>query len=163
MTEYAEGTVAVATVRGVPGVRVFRTASSTDDSFSVWRHAEVKGRWLTHPGEVADVRPLVVLDLKAANPHGVPSIVLENLLSTLRNSEYLGCEGVADQIEAQTKPPRIPEPGKYGVVKARTASLNRLVQDWVSEGKLWRGLDTGTAVDWADLLDPVLVREGVDG
>ena len=162
MTEYAEGTVAVATVRGVPGVRVFRTASSTDDSFSVWRHAEVKGRWLTHPGEVADVRPLVVLDLKAANPHGVPSIVLENLLSTLRNSEYLGCEGVADQIEAQTKP-KLEEPGLWGVVEAGVQGSTER-HHYVRRGTdgYWYTI-RGAQRSWSELVDPVLVREGVDG
>ena len=42
----------------------------------------------------------ITIDLEAANPNGVPSIILENLLITLRRSGYLGCYGVADQIEA---------------------------------------------------------------
>ena len=69
---------------------------------------------------------------------------------------------LADQIEAQTKPPRIPEPGKYGVVKASAPVTNAARYEWTNEGRFWRSLLTGDFAEWSALIDPVLVRPGVD-
>lgn len=59
MSTYELGTVAVATVRGVPNVRVIRRATG-------WASAvEIDGRRMFHPDRIAavtDIRPLVVLD-----------------------------------------------------------------------------------------------------
>ena len=77
-------------------------------------------------------------------------------------------ECIADQIEAQTKPSRIPEPGLWGVVEAQTSAEGQtfftdrialfrddknLMKPWVCQ----RG-----RYAWADLIDPVLIRQGVE-
>jgi hypothetical protein len=82
------------------------------------------------------------------------------VIKTLRSEAHGKAtrNAIADQIEAQTKPPRIPEPSKYGVVIASSQGVR---EEYVSEGKAWRGLDSGSFLDWEDLEDPVLVREGV--
>ena len=104
----------------------------------------------------------ITIDLEAANPNGVPSIILENLLITLRRSGYLGCYGVADQIEAQTKP-KLEEPGIGGVVKAACVH-GGTVKTWVRVGSVWYVADEPeNPDDWDSLIDPVLVREGMDG
>lgn len=68
---------------------------------------------------------------------------------------------VADQIEPP-KPPRIEEPGKYGVVRATGHGLADV--EWVNEGRFWRSLSGDpsprTSI-WSHLSNPVLVREGV--
>ncbi len=69
-------------------------------------------------------------------------------------------------MNALNKPPRIPEPkGKYAVVAARTTTDSQ-VCDYVSDGRgYWDpiGDDATATVAWKELVDPVLVREGIDG
>jgi hypothetical protein len=71
--------------------------------------------------------------------------------------------GLADQIEAQTKPPRIPEPGLWAVVEAHTEDgeeRRRFVHhEDAHDGRAWER--RGVRRAWSDLIDPVLVREGV--
>jgi hypothetical protein len=68
---------------------------------------------------------------------------------------------IADQLDPQTKPV-LPEPGRYAVVKAALAEYpDAFHEEWVSEGKFWVSLDGGTRATWNELVDPVLVREGV--
>lgn len=70
---------------------------------------------------------------------------------------------------AQTKPPRIPEPGQWGVVKAsfdptRNGEPHKAIKDgaFVRHGNVWRAVRDGYGCSWDDLIDPVLVREGVE-
>jgi len=77
-------------------------------------------------------------------------------------------ELVADQIEAQTKPPRIPEPGLWGVVEASSKHFGgrrEYIRTRKEKGSLliearWYGKH-GYA-DWDDLIEPALIREGVE-
>ena len=97
-----------------------------------------------------------------------PEVVIRHLrgeCGTPKNCPWL--HAIADQIEAQTKPPRIPEPGLWGVVEAEAKGVNgntvtarkRWVRDeqgWIEvAGNGWR------VSDFKYLVDPVLVREGV--
>ena len=163
MSTYEPGTVAVATVRGVPNVRVMRTTGKggADDC---WLTAEHVQGWRFHmASDVTDIRPLVVLDLD-----GVP--FADRLADTLRSIHMLGSSipeflSLADQIEAQTKPPRIPEPGWGAVVEAgvRGSRVDNSRRHWLrtTDGKTWHdGRDTYTA--WDDLVDPTLVRPGIE-
>ena len=109
--------------------------------------------------DVTNVRPLVVMDLVNA----------EQTVKTLRikaNGSGMFQAGVlcelADQIEAQTKPPRIPEPGLWGVVEA-SSTLLPVARRWVRHtgpSTCWRDAFGNSAV-WDSLIDPTLVREGV--
>jgi hypothetical protein len=67
---------------------------------------------------------------------------------------------LADQIEAQAKPPRIPEPGLWGVVEAGTDGLP--VRRWVHHEEDRWVCDTGERRNWEALADPTLIREGVE-
>lgn len=111
MTTYAPGTVAMVSVRGGPLVRAFRDG---DPAISGWSLSErvASSVWVDED-LVTDVRPLVVLDLE-------PGIV-----ATLNDAERLMVPGqpnairlarLREQIEAQTRPPRIPEPLGLGAV-----------------------------------------------
>jgi hypothetical protein len=105
---------------------------------------------------VTDVRPLVVLDLDWAE--SVPVLIAQ-----LRGAGYVH---IADQIEAQAKPPRIPEPGLWGVVESTvtyegTTYSTSLVRH-PGPGTANRWLDrSGSWFSWNELIDPVLIREGV--
>jgi hypothetical protein len=72
---------------------------------------------------------------------------------------------LADQIEAQTKPPRIPEPGVWGVVEASTESnpyrttFVRYPSD--TEYRWSNAIDT--CKSWDFLIDPALIRPGFLG
>lgn len=78
---------------------------------------------------------------------------------------------IADQIEEQTKPPRIPEPGLWGVVEASLAVGPRKrfvhVERKAGTPGYWSGMtapwldDNGIAHHWRDLVAPTLVREGI--
>jgi len=110
--QYAPGTVAVATVRGVEGVRVVRSAE--------W---SLTG-WIAFPGgyygdsAVTDVRPLVVLDAGLGgswSPSGLRLAARKARDSYIDNAAIL-LGRLADAIEAQTKPPKPPEPQGLGAV-----------------------------------------------
>jgi hypothetical protein len=156
--DWKPGTVAKATVRGVPNVRIVRgdghwaLAADTDD-FITDRNA---------PALIADVRPLVVLDLDDPRLSGSPDVRRTNLLEHLRKGTNVA-QYLADQIEAQTRPPRIPEPGLWGVVEAHTEDgeeRRRFVRhDDAHDGRAWER--RGVRRAWDELIDPVLVREGV--
>lgn len=69
----------IATVRGVPGVRVTWSPVDDDDR-SPWRsrQAITDGKWSWHPdSEVTDVRPLVVIDPAAAR-EALADLVVSN-------------------------------------------------------------------------------------
>ena len=95
---------------------------------------------------------------------------LRGYAGVVRSSGHFGASElidlIADQIEAQTKPPRISEPGIGGIVRAglvgladRPAKLRvRLPQGWVNLEADGVHINSW---DWSELVDPVLVREGV--
>lgn len=73
---------------------------------------------------------------------------------------------IADQIE----PPRIPEPGLWGVVEARSSHNQILPSRYVrrydrgNAGFDWvtvHSVEVSRSLRWDDLIDPVLVREGL--
>jgi len=65
---------------------------------------------------------------------------------------------IADQVKAQLPKPRIPEPGMWGVVKAEHRGATYLFVNW---GRAWFCSDDIDPYDWDDLVDPVLIREGI--
>jgi hypothetical protein len=108
-----------------------------------------------------DVRPLVVLDL--ADP--VRTVEALRLAASQATNCRLDVRGIADQIEAQVKPPRIPEPGWGEKVIAHVKGFETMRQRWVAtkNGRTqeWHS-ETGHKYHWSDLVDPVLVRDGVE-
>jgi len=153
MSGYQPGDVCIATVRGVKGVRVMRR---TDHWITGNR---VSAECVHHNTYVTDVRRLIVLDLDAVDLRGGNS----DVVADLRDPESMyAARYIANEIKAQTKPPRIPEPGLWGVVEAGVVELPHVVRGpfvhvddtvWSSRG--------GACFQWDDLIDPVLVREGV--
>lgn len=169
MSDWKPGTVAKATVRGVPDVTVFCTTNSLTGGTEWALDRRIKrceddgyGSGFAKSREVTDVRPLVVLDPE--NPSlryflsrwcGIPPRERATAETTVGAAWY-----IADQIEAQTRPPRIPEPGLWGVVRAHNVG-HRIDRDWVRYPEGWRDANDWLA-EWDDLIDPVLVREGID-
>lgn len=112
----------------------------------------------------------VVLDLNAVDPIYPRWGVVEHVVAALRyaakgdrtySRRVMG--DLADQIAAQKKPPRIPEPGWGAIVEAGV--------DAHDERLLWTPNDQGFwscknpdeyARHWQQLLDPVLVRDGIE-
>ena len=101
-----------ATVRGVPDTIVMLTdADQVDPWVSLLTTTTTAVHWRWHEARhITDARPLITLDLE---DHG--RVNAANLAQVLREDGY---PYLADQIEAQTKPARIPEPGLWGVVEA---------------------------------------------
>jgi hypothetical protein len=147
MSTYEPGQVAVATVRGVPNVRIWRTP------FSNWVSERAILQETAHVDRVVtDIRPLVVLDIPI-------DVIPHKMARALRKYDFLW---LADQIEQQTKPPRIPEPGLWGVVEASVKEHDQRLR-WVRLGDNYRP-DDRDEYDrlWCDLIDPILVRPGIE-
>lgn len=141
MSDFKPGQIAKATVHGVPNVTVMRHESGG------WFSAEYVAHWRTHSGsDVTDVRPLVVLDLAAANDLITADEVAEHAIKTLRRSPYISDGALADQIDRQTQPPRpaIEEPKGLGaVVEDTTGGL------WARGPKGWTFLHAdGQYLNW---------------
>jgi len=145
-----------ATVEGVPDILIM----ITDDGGSGWTTRKVPdtpyGTYGHGPADFTDARPLIVLDLSDRHRR-------EYVLEILRAARHGWTHDVADQIEAQTKPARIPEPGLWGVVEASSVTYSgrrNYVRDTsLDPGSNWRA-STGKC-PWANLIDPTLIREGV--
>ncbi|HET7406250.1 MAG TPA: hypothetical protein VFJ21_03825 [Mycobacteriales bacterium] len=108
MRFYKPGIVAVATVRGVPNVRVFRTETFFEHDRHVWASSTLANSAAWHlESDVTDVRPLVVLDLDASERAALRKRALESF--DFRSSTVAA-------IEQQTKPPKPAEPTGLGAV-----------------------------------------------
>ena len=155
MSEYKPGTVAKATVRGQEDVLVVRTHGGA------WVAPITVDGWTFHgDSDVTDVRPLVLLDLEKAGSHLHPNEMARGgVVTMLLDTGSRVARNIADQIEAQTKPPRIPEPGLWGVVEDHNGY--RWVRHSNAEGARWHNLSTGWT-EWSAIEFPTLVREGVE-
>lgn len=170
---YEPGTVAVATVRGVPNVRVIR-----DDRKDAWLSgATIDGFQFHVRTQVTDVRPLVVLDV------GDSEFAAKMMIETLciaqarisgsivdlhrKRSDIARLQALIDQIEAQTKPPRIPEPPAFGAEVTAGQKGAPVPRRWIRAysnpaigSHPWT--DGNHLARWDDLIDPVLVRPGIE-
>lgn len=135
-----------ATVRGEPDM----TVMIDDDGFGTTQSRRA-GHHVHEAFHITDARLLIILDV----PLGRPSSHWPRLADYLRRG---GWDFSADQIEAQTKPPRIPEPGLWGVVDTQATTSQG--QNWVRRPAGWHCPAHGF-VRWDDLIDPVLIRDGV--
>lgn len=99
---YQPGQVAIATVRYVEDVRVFRYPPIGGDRWISEKRIEGA---ITHSDrEVTNIRPLIVIDIGAANP-GNREVAIANILRALRRAgTTVSCRALADQIEEQTRP-----------------------------------------------------------
>jgi hypothetical protein len=150
-----------------PGTIAMIRDKSTSDR-SEWQAVKDEKGWFgTDPdmgwvsdADVTDVRPPVVLDLGLGRDAAAAAVAaLSSAATRCPDVEASLLNWLADQIEAQTKPPRIPEPGLWGVVEAGTSKVP-MVRRWVRYGTGWRDAFGGHE-EWDNLLEPVLVREGV--
>ena len=114
------------------------------------------GRHCTRGYGVYVAAPLIVI----AAPEDARDNHFPRLVAFLRNG---GWDLTADQIEAQTKPARIPEPGLWGVVEASSIYVNDRLT-YVHHNKpgpwAWATQSRGSC-KWDDLIDPTLIREGL--
>jgi len=135
-----------ATVNGVPDVTVMK---GRDEAAYLVSTGHLATRRI-NSGPLTDARPLIVLDLD--DPERLVTILRANCLW-----------GLADQIAEQTKPARIPEPGLWGVVEASSTYVDERVIYMHTEGiGLWAWTTQARgSCKWDDLIDPILVREGI--
>jgi hypothetical protein len=159
MSDYQPGTVAWATVRGQSSYKVMRVVTSRGPR---WASTENDaGQFLHEDDDVTDIRPLVVLD---PEDEAVRTFVRKHRDGT-GNPACGYSIPIVEAIEAQTKPPRIPEPGPWGVVEA-TFKNGRARHGWavrrLTDGDHdWQD-GAGDYHRWDELIDPVLIREGVE-
>ena len=148
-----------ATVRGVADVTVIvdKNGMSHHESIGISTHTSVASK------EATDARPLIVLDLE------YPQIAVRALEMAFRDHTNGDARtiyrAIADQIEAQTKPARIPEPKHVGASVSASQALG------LNEAESWTRFSTillanwintsGSKRRWTDLRDPTLIREGI--
>ena len=156
--EWQPGDVALVTVDGVerPAVR------SADGR-----------KWIVEPQPSASrrvtesARALVVIDPEDEDDR----LRLANALHRAADAPLIRTDRIAYALRefVDPTPPRIDEPGTWGVVKASCPHSDTR-REWVHhpDGNWWPAFDYSTVPertplpdDWADLIDPVLVREGV--
>jgi len=112
--DYPIGTVATATVRGVEGVRVMLFEGGTGTR--AWLSSVyMKGGRAHAPHDVTDIRPLVTLDLGEDIPRLREALARWTGWTSL-TVEKDAIRRLLDQIEAQTRPPKPPEPQGLGAV-----------------------------------------------
>jgi hypothetical protein len=107
--DWPVGMVAEVTVDGRAGIRVVRCGAILGHWLIPETNVTVADKFVT------DVRPLVVLDLVNAAQTVKTLRILVNRLGMFQAGVVAE---LADQVEAQMKTPRIPEPGLWGVVEA---------------------------------------------
>jgi hypothetical protein len=124
------------------------------------------GAW-ENTEHVTDVRPLVVLDLDEfpilRNPSGMEHWSADVRIERPGMAAFFTKLG--ETIKAQTKPPRIPEPGLWGVVEAHTvgnADRRQFGRIPESDDQHWIESDAMGWFLWDDLVDPALVRDGIE-
>lgn len=152
------GRVYRGTIEGIPDVLML-----ADDEGGVVGMTRVRG-FLGHPANsVTNIRPQVVLDLENWHPATVASFCSQATGKSFdMNVTAFKC-WLADQIAAQAKPYRIPQPARAARVTATLASTAD--RHWFlrikGDGSVWVDLTDGNVYDWDDLIDPILVREGI--
>jgi hypothetical protein len=150
---YEPGTVAELLI-GSERVR----AIVRDDEWLIVGHSYFKSIAVGNEALIDDVCPLVVLDLQSFDRVRVVEILREYA----EGHGWGVLDNLADQIEAQTKAPRIPEPGLWGVVR------DDLGYEWVRVGAdhssqwEWLRTDEGNRADFQTIRYPVLVRDGME-
>jgi hypothetical protein len=122
--------------------------------------------FLTHGLDaVEDARPLILLDLFGMHPSYVVKTLRESVSSEPCWHGTPTLQLIANQIEAQTEPAKLEEPGLWGVVTATLAPTDEpttYVRETIrTSGYGWVDLENGCAVDWTDLINPTLIRAGV--
>lgn len=150
-----------ATVRGQKDVTVFM-----DSLTAYWLR---QGLMCATPLDfITDARPLIVLDLDSAEREYIGDLryVADRLPE--HNVHRALVHELADQIEAQTKPARILEPGWDGKVLAHTVT-NPTRREFVRYGGRpskdrfnWSDGQGFGSTSWDVLIDPILIREGVN-
>ena len=115
-------------------------------------------RRLAHFLDQQSARPLTVLDLNAI-PHGGVSALRIAAMGRFSVSIKAALHEIANQIEEQTKPPRIEEPAERGdVVMTGGKYQYPYTRYSFSEGGFGNWIDeNGVKKRWDDLIDPVLV------
>lgn len=154
MTKYQFNQMYSATVNGDKDQRV--VFADPRDTQLPWFHLPATeydcGDWVSY-ASVTDVRPLVTLDIESLYYPGATEHVIERLGHNWSS--------LCDEIRRQTEGPRIPEPGKWGVVQDAHGV------EWFHRGTTqgssyeWVNIETGDGDDWKDIKQPVEVRPGV--
>ena len=167
MSTYAKGDrvlIRGEVVEHIEGVGVKVEVFSKTDQYRAWVRED-----LVTSGVVLD--PSTLKRPRIGGDDNFTTAALVRMMRLIANAEghtYRAdvLRELADQIEAQTKPPRIPEPGWSGVVEAHTAQNSdrlRWQRDSGTHSAHWVCEDT-LEYDrtWDVLIDPILVRPGIE-
>jgi len=152
-----------ATVRGVADQIVMVT--DAEDGWTMTEIARATGHALS---DITDARPLIVLDLVSSQVDYLRHALNRWIEWSSLTDEKRTLAGLLGQIEAQTRPTRIPEPGVWGVVEAGIPShtlRRKFVRLDSPTRSVWVWIDADGSSSarfiWDSLIDPTLIREGL--
>jgi hypothetical protein len=163
--KHEPGTVATATVHGIEDVRIFRASASAKNDTGFWVANRPSPLTVPKDEEVTDVRPLVVLDPEdRSSAARLLQAYGDQYTTWTPDLDGPNVDRLQDALRSLTKPPRIPEPGLWGVVEAQTAKRRESLA-YVRTPHGWTrvGGNLGDICDfaWESLIDPTLIREGL--
>ena len=145
-----------ATVRGVADVTVLIADSGFGHTIKRYATSACSGPDYVHgPEKITDARPLILLDL------AYPGDAVNALKMAARDGTNGDARpiyrAIADQIEAQTKPARIPEPKHIGSLVMASTTGRDSIGVWTkfSEVGLFQWITPGGVIrQWSNLIDP---------
>ena len=172
-----------ATVRGVDDVLVFAT-----DDLGDYNHVSEKKidgcRWHTEK-HITNLRPVRVVEegqiVLSADADLLADLLLRcvddpsdpihdrrklsrgaSVVNAAIKEENTAVIDLIEQIKAQTKPPRMAEPKGFGaIVEANWLHAHKGRQRYLSDGVGWISESALLTHTWDDLIDPVLIRDGI--
>jgi hypothetical protein len=110
--------------------------------------------------QIADARPLIVLDLRDADPDDYFDGLRWAANATVNNDYAYALRNLADQIEAQTQPAKIEEPPQGKRVEANLLgfpSWNEYLHIGTLADEHWVRLKDGNVYAWDLLTNPEVV------
>jgi hypothetical protein len=101
----------------------------------------------------------VVLDISHENLN----VLVDYLDSNFRSGPIT--RSFIRQVREQTQPPRIPEPSAWGLVEAHTrenSDRRKFGRVPEADSVHWVESETANWFLWSELIDPVLIRDGIE-
>jgi len=103
----------------------------------------------------------IVIDLEGAEAEAIEDLRSAAHSLSGRDLRRVWLFAIANQIEVQTRPARIPEPTLWGVVLAYATKGDTVRREWDHRHDGW-WTPGYTVFPWANLVEPILLREGIN-
>lgn len=152
MSTYEPGTVAQLSIHRESVRAILR-----GDEWLIVGHSFFKSVAVGNDKLIQSVRPLVVLDLD--DPKRLYADLCAAISACGNGAVAARLSTFAGEVRELMRPPRIPEPGLWGVVSVERE--DDLTDYWTNGPGGWFN-ERGETLEWASLPHPALVRDGIE-